>query len=201
MIITHFIMEILMKTIAISAIVGLLLGGVVIWFGVYNVAAKDKHLLATISFLEIVRERSINVRANDIQVPDLTNENLIKEGAAHYAEMCTQCHLAPGLDESELHSGLYPQPPIFTDKEYNNTPQSQFWVIKNGLKMTGMPAWSPAHTDDQIWGMVAFLVKIKELSVEEYVALSRQTGEGHSHSGSHSTEGVENEHKDDGHSH
>ncbi len=187
-----------MRIIAILATIGLILGGLLIWFGVFNVAATDKHFVGTVSLLEMVRERSIDVRANTIQVPDLNDEELIKEGAAHYAEMCTGCHLAPGIDESELHSGLYPQPPVFTDANYANTPQAQFWIIKNGLKMTGMPAWSPAHTDEQIWGMVAFLAKIKGLNIAEYTDLSKETGEGHSHGGINDHNIEENEHN---HSH
>jgi mono/diheme cytochrome c family protein len=212
-----------MRTIIISAIIGLLIALSVIWFGLYNVAANDKHLSSTEQFLKFVLVRSISAHSSDIKAPDLNDEEQIKEGAVHYAEMCTGCHLAPGLNESELNSGLYPKPPVFTDSDYSNTPEAQFWVIKNGIKMTGMPAWSPAHTDEQIWGMVAFLQKIKSLSADEYTTLSTSSGGGHSHGagghGSQTTESddhhetsdkseVSNEHPtetkttaDDGHNH
>lgn len=203
-----------MKTILIAAVTGLLIGLLVIWFGLYNVAANDKHLSSTESFLEMVRERSISVRAADINIPDLTDDAMIKEGAVHYAEMCTGCHLAPGIEQSELHSGLYPQPPVFSKHEHEGNPAEQFWVIKNGLKMTGMPAWSPAHTDEQIWGMVAFLQKIKSLTSEQYQELSKSAGGGHDHGdqghGEQSSDAQQNDHhdtpkddtpKDDGHNH
>ncbi len=203
-----------MKTIIIAAVTGILVGIIVIWFGLYNVAANDRHLATTTKLLEMVRVRSINMRSNDINVPPLSDEKLIKEGAVHYAEMCTGCHLAPGIADSELHTGLYPQPPVFSAGTYSNTPEAQFWVIKNGLKMTGMPAWSPAHTDQQIWGMVAFLQKIKTLSAEEYMLLSQSDGDGHDHDHGASSNNTAEEHHaeseaaddhampaDDGHNH
>ncbi len=199
-----------MKTILLAAIIGLVTGILIIWLGLYNVASNDKHLPLTKSFLELVRDRSIAVRSADIKVPDLNNVERVKEGAEHYAEMCTQCHLAPGMDDSELHSGLYPRPPVFSDPDYNNKPEVQFWVIKNGLKMTGMPAWYPAHTDEQIWDMVAFLQVVNTLSEKNYLELSKSSGDGHNHSHESNEQPMHYEpqtvpaaesHNDDGHSH
>lgn len=202
-----------MKSIVVAAIAGLLLGTLLIWLGVYNVAANDKHLSITENLLEVVRERSIETRSADLKAPDLNNSKLIKEGAEHYAEMCTECHLAPGISDTELHTGLYPQPPVFSDSDYDEKPEKQFWVIKNGLKMTGMPAWYPAHTDEQIWGMVAFLQVANTLSEKDYNELSKPSGDGHNHShepnNSHGNKTYSEEtvseqqssHNDDRHSH
>jgi len=181
-------MEIYMKIIILSALSGLTIGIMVIWFGAYNVAAKDKHFSSTEHFLEFVRNRSISARSDDLSIPDLENYELIKKGAQLYAEMCAGCHLAPGMEQTELHAGLYPQPLVFSQSDYNNNPAAQFWVIKNGLKMTGMPAWSPSHNDDQIWTMVAFINKLKSLSSEQYKKLTQATEEG-------------SDHHDSGHSH
>ena len=167
-----------MKTIILSGVSGLTIGVIVIWFGAFNVAANDKHFSSTEKFLEFVRDRSISVRSDDILVPDLENNEFINKGAQFYAEMCTGCHLAPGMEQTELNAGLYPQPPVFNQSDYNNNPTTQFWVIKNGLKMTGMPAWSPSHTDEQIWTMVAFISKLKSLSPEEYMELTRLSEDG-----------------------
>ena len=197
-----------MKTIVVAAIACLLLGTLVIWLGVYNVAANDKHLSITENLLEVVRERSIETRSASLKAPDLNNSKLIKEGAEHYAEMCTECHLAPGISDTELHTGLYPQPPVFSDPDYDEKPEKQFWVIKNGIKMTGMPAWFPAHTDEQIWGMVAYLQVANTLSEKDYNELSKPSGDGHNHSHGNKTHSEEagseqqqSSHNDDGHSH
>jgi mono/diheme cytochrome c family protein len=180
-------MEIYMKTIILSAVFGLIIGALVIWFGAYNVAANDRHFSSTETFLEFVRNRSISVRSEDIQIPELENNEVIKKGAQFYAEMCTGCHLAPGMEQTELNAGLYPQPPVFSQSDYKNNPAAQFWVIKNGLKMTGMPAWSPSHTDEQIWTMVAFINQLKLMSPEQYEMLAQETeGGGEHHDAGHS---------------
>src|SRR3546814_12958820 len=70
-----------------------------------------------------------------------------------YAAMCTQCHLKPGLKDSELRQGLYPLPPNLSQVRVD--PKDAFWVIKHGIKMSEMPAWGmvPGHDDPTIWSM------------------------------------------------
>ena len=87
--------------------------------------------------------------------------------------MCAQCHLAPGVDKSELYEGLYPQPPVFHKADHStHKPEETFWIIKNGLKMTGMPAWGIYNSDEQIWDMVAVLSKIRDMTPEQYKKLA-----------------------------
>ncbi len=164
-----------------------LIGGTVIWLGLYNVAANEKHWGVTNIFLELVRDRSIIANAEDLPVPDLTDDQRIARGAPNYAAMCAQCHLAPGVESSELHEGLYPQPPNLNDAEHAaQNPQESFWIIKNGLKMTGMPAWGINNSDDQIWDMIALIAALDAMSVEKYQSLVA-SGE-HTHAkGGHAT--------------
>ena len=68
--------------------------------------------------------------------------------------MCTGCHLAPGVGDNEMRQGLYPKPPNLTERR-NRSPAQSFWIIKHGLKMSGMPAWGVTHDDESIWGLVA----------------------------------------------
>jgi hypothetical protein len=51
------------------------------------------------------------------------------------------------------------------------TAAEEFWVIKHGIKATGMPAWGVTHSDDMLWDVVAFLRKLPDLSPAEYQAL------------------------------
>ena len=175
-----------MKIIITSMGVIVVLALVAVWFGFYNIAANDKHFAITSGLLDVVRNRSIEARSSDINVPELNNKELIQKGALLYSQMCSGCHLAPGIAQSELNSGLYPQPPVFSSQNYKNKASAQFWVIKNGIKMTGMPAWSPPHTDDQLWSMVAFINKSKQLSAEQYQNLINQATDSHSESDDHS---------------
>lgn len=162
-----------LKNIIILAVITAITGISFIWFGIFNVAANDKHWTITTEFLEIVRNRSISSRADDISVPDLTNEARIQRGAANYDAMCAQCHLAPGVKTSELFEGLNPKPPIlYKDDHISEMPATNtFWVIKNGIKMTGMPAWGINNSDDQIWDLIATISAMNKMSPAQYQKL------------------------------
>ena len=84
--------------------------------------------------------------------------------------MCTGCHLSPGVNDSELRVGMYPQPPNLSKVHVD--PKDAFWVIKHGIKMSAMPAWGKAgHDDPTIWSMVAFLEKLPGMTPAEYKAI------------------------------
>jgi mono/diheme cytochrome c family protein/ketosteroid isomerase-like protein len=170
------------------AVIGLVVVGIgFIFSGAYNVAADDPHWGATRWLLEAARERSVAVRSSATTIPSLADEKLIAMGAEHYAEMCTGCHLAPDLQDSEQRAGLYPQPPNLIEHGRDHSPEETFWIIKHGFKMTGMPAWGATHDDHSIWAMVAFLRKLPELSPQAYRALIAQGGDEDTHSEHHDT--------------
>lgn len=121
--------------------------GVSIYFGAFNLAADAPSWSATSRAIEFARDRSIAMRASGLTVPNLADRDLIAIGARHYAEMCTDCHLAPGVADTELRQGLHPVPPDFTNGT-TRRPAESFWVIKHGIKMTAMPAWGVTHDDE-----------------------------------------------------
>ncbi len=171
------------KATFILLIVILLGASLFVGSGVYNIAATDKHWAITTELIEILKERSIEVRAEDIVVPDdLEDPARIASGAATYEEMCSVCHLAPGAKVTELHQGLYPQPPVLY-KDFDEVPDNKdnFWVIKNGIKLTGMPAWGASHSDDEIWALLAFINQLSEMSAEEYrdLTATAENNKGH----------------------
>ena len=84
---------------------------VFIWTGRYDIAADGPHWGVTARLLTVVRDRSIKARAADLAVPDLADPALVALGAEHYAAMCIDCHLAPGVDDTEQRRGLNPKPP------------------------------------------------------------------------------------------
>ena len=135
-------------------------------YGFYDVGADTPHWDITRKLMEVVRDRSIAVRANRVELPDLQDEQLILKGAGQYAAMCVNCHLAPEQSDSEIRPGLYPKPPNLTEQRID--PKTVFWVTKHGLKMSGMPAWGLGHDDATIWSIVAFVTKLPGLSAEHY---------------------------------
>lgn len=148
--------------------------------GLYNVAADTPHWGATQSFVAVIRERSIESRSGAVNVPPLGNSHMISDGAADYDAMCTSCHLAPGMAENEMRPGMNPRPPVLWRFKHGD-PREQFWAIKHGIKMTGMPAWGVTHSDGEIWNMVAFLQKLPQLSPAQYKAAVASGGDHHDH--------------------
>lgn len=159
-----------------------LIGAGVVYSGAINIAADNPHALPVHALLETARERSIRARTQNIEVPDLSDAELIRSGAGNYDAMCVACHLAPGIEGTELSKGLNPAPPNLTDINRMHDPASDFWIIKHGIKATGMPAWGKSMADPYIWGLVALLEQLPSLTPIEYRALVT-TSSGHQHGG------------------
>ena len=91
------------------------------------------------------------------------------KGFREYEGMCVGCHGAPGVSPSPTGRGLFPKPPRFPEEELHEYAlEDIFWVVKNGIKMTGMPAYGPTHEDKTIWAIAIFLDRSRNLSEAEY---------------------------------
>ena len=161
----------LLIAILLVAAAALLIGAVLVYEGLIEIAADVPHSAIVYKVLETARDRAIAVRAKDINVPPLDDPQRIAKGATDYADMCTSCHLTPGDKESELRKGLYPQPPDLTVRVQASAGE-MFWVIKHGIKMSAMPAWGLTHDDERIWDLVAFIRKLPELTPAQYQTLA-----------------------------
>ena len=140
-----------------------------IYSGWYDIGADDHHTKPVFAILQTLRDRSIRARSRHIRVPSLDDPRMILKGAGQYAAMCTGCHLAPGMAESEIRPGLYPQPPNLSRVRVD--PKDAFWAIKHGIKMSAMPAWGHSHDDATIWSMVAFLQQLPDMTPAQYKAI------------------------------
>jgi mono/diheme cytochrome c family protein len=186
-------------TLSILSGVALVAAAGFVWSGIYNIGADDTHTRPVYAVLQALRERSIDTRAHKLQLPeDLNDPARIRQGAGNYNAMCTGCHLGPGMEETELSKGLYPTPPNLAKEPVDAA--EAFWVIKHGIKASGMPAWGKSMDDEYIWNMAAFLQALPKLNAEQYQALVASSG-GHSHGGGetegHShAEGMDDHHDD-----
>ena len=144
--------------------------GIFIYAGVYNIGADAPHSGFVYKTLDELRERAIANYSRKIVPPaDLNSPKRIAAGAGLYNEMCTGCHLGPGLERSEMSQGLYPAAPELA-KANGRPAAQQFWIIKHGVKLSAMPAWGKTHDDDLIWDMVAFIRTLPKMSPEQYKA-------------------------------
>ena len=156
--------------VVVAALIVGAAGGALLHAGVYNIGADAPHTRPVYWMIGDMRDRSIAVRARDIKIPaDLGAPARIATGAGLYAEMCSGCHLAPGMEKTEISQGLYPPAPELS-RGLAHTPGEEFWMIKHGIKMTAMPAWGRTHSDELIWDMVAFVRTLPTLSPAQYQA-------------------------------
>jgi mono/diheme cytochrome c family protein len=138
-------------------------------FGAYNVAATEPHWRTTVRILEIGMRRSVHARAGDIAVPPSDDASRLR-GASLYRTHCVDCHGAPGVAPRPFALGMVPLPANLTYTARAWPPKEMFWVIKHGIKMTGMPAWSFRLSDDDIWAVVAFLSAMAAMTPADYAA-------------------------------
>ena len=177
-----------LTTLTVLALAGVLF----VYSGVYNVAASDNHASITQWALHTAMHQSVKARAGDVTVPrDLVSEARVEKGARAYDQLCAACHLKPGQSDSLIRQGLNPMPPSLA-REGHWTAGEQFWIIKHGIKMTGMPGWGETHDDEALWEITAFLQRLPSLSEAQYTALAQPRTAG----GTPVDDGHDHEHMD-----
>lgn len=160
-------------------VIAFITGVIVMFSGVINIAATNPHHPLAHFILSTTMANSVRMHAKGITAPSLGDARMVMDGFRHYREMCVDCHLAPGINSTEISEGLMPRPPKLQEEADEWKPEELFWITKYGVKMTGMPAWGPTHSDAEIWAMVAFLEKLPHMTAEQYLEMDRVASTGH----------------------
>ncbi len=142
--------------------------------GFYNVAATYPGRGPVDWFLGTTMDYSVKRHAANIRVPSLDSPEMVRAGFQQYRALCLECHGAPGVAPEALAQGLNPEPPPLVEAAGDWKPNELFWIAKNGVRMSGMPAWGPTHTDEEIWEIVAFVRRLPKMSEVEYRTLDKQ---------------------------
>ena len=159
--------------LAALAVTGSIGGALFVYSGVYNPAATVQHTAPVYWLLKVAMRQAVERQAQDIHVPPLHERALINRGLHLYREHCVQCHGAPGAAPDAFAVGLMPLPAnlALTAREWND-PAQLYWVIKYGIKMSGMPAWEFRLADADLWAVTAFVLTLPSLSPREYRAMT-----------------------------
>ena len=161
----------ILATVAVACGVLAVAGLGAIYSGVYNIGADAPHWAITSRLFETARVRSVRAHAERIPVPgDLESERRILSGVEHFAAHCAVCHGAPGVPQGDIAHGLYPGPPDLAGSPARFSRAELFWIVRHGIKMTGMPAWTD-HSDEEIWALVAFIEKLPGMTPDAYAKL------------------------------
>jgi mono/diheme cytochrome c family protein len=142
-----------------------------------------------------LRSLSVSAKERDLKNPVPLNEEALADGRAHFADHCAICHGNDGRGETEIGKGLYPKAPNMRDRDTQElTDGEMFYVIKNGVRFTGMPAWGEveSHGDDEDnWKLVHFIRHLPKITPQEIQEMETLNPKGpHEHG-----EGSEDEEK------
>lgn len=138
--------------------------------GLYDVAANTPHLQPVHTLLETAMRQSVRLRASDIRPPPLDDAQLVARGAACYRAKCVQCHGAPGVAQGDIGKSMQPLPGPLVDARQRWHARELYWVTKNGIRMSGMPAWEYRLSEDDLWALVAFLQHLPDMTPQQYEA-------------------------------
>ena len=165
--------SIVLKTLMFAAVtgVGLALLGALLFVksGAYDVGAAKRHTKLTEWLTHETMIHSVRRHAHKIVPPERTTAAQLVAGFCAYETHCVACHGAAAAPREQWVSGMEPQPPYLLDVTERFTPAELFWTVKNGIKMTGMPAWGQELSDRQIWDVVAWLEASRGLPPQTYV--------------------------------
>lgn len=155
-------------TLAVAALLAFIAAAAFIAVGAYNIAATVQHTRPVYWLLDVAMRRAVKLRTASIETPDLDDESRIRNGFAHYRRHCLQCHGAPGIAPDPFALGLTPAPAALVSTAREWPSKEIYWVVKHGIKMSGMPAWEYRMSEQEIWDVVAFVEYMPALSPSEY---------------------------------
>jgi cytochrome c553 len=141
--------------------------------GLIPLKASSGHWAITEWMLQFGKRRSVSTHAMRLSAPRLDDPALVLRGAGHYELGCRPCHGAVAGERPRVALAMLPVPPRLPSSVPEWSPEELFYIVKHGLKFTGMPAWPARDRDDEVWAMVAFLRLLPAMGAEEYLRLSR----------------------------
>ena len=141
--------------------------------GLIPMKASTGHWAITEAFLHFAMARSVKTHALWIDSPPLDDPALVARGAGHYDLGCRPCHGSVTGETPPIARRMVPPPRALNVHAPDWRPRELFYIVKHGMKFSGMPAWYALQRDDEVWAMVAFLRTLPTLDAQEYQRLTR----------------------------
>jgi mono/diheme cytochrome c family protein len=141
-----------------------------IWIGSRGISAKAVPGRLETVIARTMRRLAIPRNARDLKNPVAASSEIVAEGMVHYSDHCAACHANDGSGETELGLGLYPKPPDMRLPETQSLADGElFYIIENGVRLTGMPAWSTGTDEGRqsTWHLVHFIRELPRLTSDQ----------------------------------
>ena len=154
---------------------GALCAGIVLMAGLIDFSASTPPGRLEERVATLALNRSIERHAPRVANPLGRSPAAVAAGLALFKTHCVACHGAPGVDPTEAGASLNPPAPGLTLARVQARPDGELkWIVSNGIRMTGMPAFGASRSEDEVWQLVAALRRLPHLSPEERHMLGRE---------------------------
>jgi mono/diheme cytochrome c family protein len=131
-------------------------------------SARDNPCALEAYLAKTARNLSIPASERDAKNPIAPTADVLSEARAHFADHCATCHGNDGSGKTEIGQNLYPKPPDMRQPETQNLTDGQiYYIIHNGIRLTGMPAWGGPGKDDDSWKLVLFIRHLPQMTPQE----------------------------------
>lgn len=145
-------------------------GALLAWHAHHGLSARREpsaiEEFAARSFRRLATPKAVR----DTRNPVAPSAEVLAAGRAHFADHCASCHGNDGSGKTEIGQGLYPKAPdMRLAATQTLTDGELFSIIRNGIRLTGMPAWGSGTPEDDVvtWGLVQFIRHLPLISAEE----------------------------------
>ncbi|MGE0697866.1 MAG: cytochrome c [Hyphomicrobiaceae bacterium] len=146
----------------------------VIWSGAYDIRATTPHTAAVAWTFETAMRQGVRHGAASVAPGPESNDELLRSGAREYAETCVTCHGAPGKDSEKWAMSMESTPPDLGEAAKEWSRREIFWIAQNGIKMSGMPAFGPSHSEAKLWALATFVKAMPGMNAERFEQLVGQ---------------------------
>ena len=170
---TRLIIKTAAATLLLAAATGVLVGGALLWAGWYHIGSTRQHLQLVHTVLEEGMRKSVQHHARDVAVPVLGAPAQLARGAVIYRDHCAQCHGGPGFAQADYGKSMQPVPGPLVAATRRWQPRELYWITRNGIKMSGMPAWEYHLSEEELWAVVAFMQTMPTLTPAAYADATR----------------------------
>ena len=161
-------------TVVLTLVALVFAGLAFMYSGIYSVAGINPPGKLESWFFSTVMDNSVEHHAKDINAPALDDAAMVDSGFVHFSRMCIGCHGAPGMPPRGR--GFNPEPPDLSEGVADLSDAQIFWIIKNGIKMTAMPAYGARNEDSKLWELVAFVHKLPKMTPEQFQEYKNRLG-------------------------
>jgi mono/diheme cytochrome c family protein len=139
----------------------------------HGVSARDTPTAAEGAIAGALRRAAVPRAARAMKNPTPLDDAVLAEGRAHWADHCATCHGLDGKGNTEVGRGLYPKVPDMSDGSPDLSDGELFYIIANGVRLTGMPGWGDENKDET-WHLVHFIRHLPKLTPAELESLRKE---------------------------